>query len=210
MSEMDLRSSGDEPRVFVVDDDASVLDSIRLLLESVGLRAQTFLSASDFLETFDPDVTGCLVLDVRMPGMSGVELQNVLRERHATLPIIFLTAHGDVPMAVDAVKKGALDFIQKPFRDQDLLDRVQEAFRIHAERRRREAVRYEAEKRLTSLTPRERDVLEGVVQGKSNKRIARDLGISPRTVEIHRAHVMEKGEVSSVPELVKLVLNARE
>jgi FixJ family two-component response regulator len=199
----------DKPTVFVVDDDPGVGKSVRFLLGTVGLAAETFLSGDEFLEAYDPERSGCLVLDVRMPGMSGLDVQARLRELGSHLPIIFVTAHGDVPMAVDAVKAGAMDFIQKPFRDQDLLDKIQEALetdaRVRANRTDLEKIRG----RLESLTQREAEVLDLVVAGRPNKRIAQALGISQRTVEIHRARVMEKMEVRSVSMLVQLVMKAR-
>ncbi len=192
----------------MVDDDAAVLESLGLLLRSVGLSAQTYDSASGFLEAFDPEVPGCLVLDVRMPGMSGLELQARLQARGSKLPIIFITAHGDVPMAVKAVKAGALDFIPKPFRDQELIDKIQRALEIDAQLRAQAADRDEMARRLDSLTPREREVLEGVLAGKANKVIAHDLGVSQRTIEIHRARVMEKMQAGSLAELVQMVMRA--
>ena len=198
------------PTVFVVDDDASVLESLSLLMRSVDLDAKTFASASEFLAAHDPNRPGCLVLDVRMPGMSGLELQAELAERGSILPIIFVTAHGDVPMAVEAVKAGAADFIQKPFRDQDLLDKIQHALAENHRRRGLLAGRSAVAERITSLTPREREVMEMVVDGKANKVIAIDLGISQRTVEIHRARVMQKMEAESLSQLVQMALTARE
>jgi RNA polymerase sigma factor (sigma-70 family) len=195
-----------EPTVFVVDDDPGVADAIRLLLRSVGLPAESFLSATGFLEAYEPRRAGCLVLDVRMPGMSGLDLQARLKEMGSTLPIIFVTAHGDVPMAVDAVKAGARDFIQKPFRDQDLLDKIQEALEADAQNRAEQKDLAEIQSRLESLTPRETEVMDLVVTGMPNKNIARELGISQRTVEIHRARVMEKMQVRSVSRLVQLVM----
>ena len=194
--------------VFIVDDDAAVRDSLGLLLRSVGLASEAFASADEFLAAFDPARPGCLVLDVRMPGMSGLELQARLHERHASLPILFLTAHGDVEMAVMAVKAGAFDFVQKPFRDQDLLDKLQAALAQDTERRRRRADAADVQARIAALTPRERELLEAVVAGKADKEIAQDLGISPRTVEIHRAHVMQKMKADSVTDLVRLVMAA--
>lgn len=199
-----------EPIVYVVDDDPGVLDSIRLLLRSVGLTARTFESASAFLDAFDPDEPGCVVLDVRMPGMSGLDLQERLREMDAGLPIVFVTAHGDIPMAVQAVKAGALDFIPKPFRDQDLLDRVQHAIVVDAQQRRERQEHQGLTSRYESLSPREREVLELVVDGKANKVIAAELGISQRTVEIHRARVMQKMGAESLPDLVRLKLELDE
>jgi two-component system response regulator FixJ len=200
----------EEPTVFVVDDDPGVGDSIRLLLRSVGLPAKTFRSGNEFLKAYDPKRAGCLVLDVRMPGMSGIDLQARLQEMDSILPIIFVTAHGDVPMAVEAVKAGAVDFIQKPFRDQELLDKIQEALEADARIRSQRVDLAEIRGRLESLTPRETEVLDLVVAGKPNKNIARALGISQRTVEIHRARVMEKMEVRSVSMLVQLVMKGKE
>jgi two-component system response regulator FixJ len=200
----------DEPAVFIVDDDAAVRDSLGLLLRSVGLRHESHSSASDFLETYDPARPGCLVLDVRMPGMSGLELQEELQKRHSTLPIIFLTAHGDVPMAVAAVKAGAVDFVQKPFRDQDLIDKIHHAINQDSRIREKLADRRKILSRIDSLTPREREVMDMVVDGKANKVIAIDLGLSQRTVEIHRARVMRKMNADSVSQLVQMVMRARE
>lgn len=198
-----------EPVVFVVDDDAGVLNALRILMRSVGLPVQTYSSAADFLEDFDKGAPGCLVLDVRMPGMSGMELQQKLAEMESSIPIIFITAHGDVPMAVEAVKAGAVDFIQKPFRDQELLDKIQNAIELDAIHRANQANLDEINARIDSLTPREREVMDLVVAGKLNKVIARELGISQRTVEIHRARVMQKMQVGTVSELVQLVMKAR-
>jgi two-component system, LuxR family, response regulator FixJ len=197
------------PVVFVVDDDDAVRGSLRLLLKSVGLAAQPFGSAQDFLEHYSPDQPGCLVLDVRMPGMSGLELQQQLNVRGAVIPVIFITGHGDVPMAVEAMHHGAFDFLQKPFRDQDLIDRIQRALEkdrgYRQELRKREQIR----ERRDSLTPREQEVLELVTSGKANKVMAADLGVSQRTVEIHRARVMEKMGAASLAQLVRMVIDLR-
>jgi FixJ family two-component response regulator len=194
--------------VFVVDDDDAVRTSLRLLLKSVGLPVETFGSAQEFLDAFDADRAGCLVLDIRMPGMSGLELQQKLNEMHAIVPIVFITGHGDVPMAVEAMQHGAVDFIQKPFRDQDLIDRINQALERDRENRaglkERDAIR----RRMEQLTPREREVLDLVTQGKANKVIAGDLNASQRTVEIHRARVMEKMGASSLAHLVRMVIEA--
>ncbi|MCZ8132434.1 MAG: response regulator FixJ [Steroidobacteraceae bacterium] len=194
--------------VFVVDDDDAVRTSLRLLLKSVGLPVETHASAQEFLDAFDPDRAGCLVLDIRMPGMSGLELQQKLNDLHAIIPIVFITGHGDVPMAVEAMQHGAVDFIQKPFRDQDLIDRINQALEKDRENRaglrERDAIR----RRMEELTPREREVLELVTQGKANKVIAGDLNVSQRTVEIHRARVMEKMGASSLAHLVRMVIEA--
>jgi len=199
----------DEPLIYVVDDDAAVRDSLTLLLRAVGLTGQAFSSATEFLQNYDPEQHGCLVADIRMPGMSGLDLQDELTRLGAHIPLIFITGHGDVPMAVDAMKSGALDFIEKPFRDQDLLDRVNQAVSWDKERRTRNLETLAIRERLAALTPRETEVMERVVQGQANKVIAMDLGVSQRTVEIHRARVMEKMEVRSVAKLVHAVEAAK-
>ena len=199
-----------KPRVFVVDDDQGVRESVRILMRSIGVESEIFPSADDFLEEYDPDKSGCLVLDVRMPGMSGLELQERLMSLGSTLPIIFVTAHGDVPMAVEAVKAGALDFVQKPFRDQELIDKIHEAFAENARVRKKLLDRSRIAERIASLTPREREVLDMVVEGNANKVIAIDLRLSQRTVEIHRARVMSKMEADSVSQLVQMVMRASE
>jgi FixJ family two-component response regulator len=196
--------------VFIVDDDEAVRSSVRLLIRSVGLQAQVYASAHDFLATYDPRHPGCLLLDVRMPGMSGLELQQELNRRGATIPVVFISGHGDVPMAVEAMQQGAFDFLQKPFRDQDLLDRVQRALARDAESRSRLAARAEIKTRLATLTPRETEVLQLVTRGKANKVVGAELGVSQRTVEIHRAHVMEKMNASSLAELVRMVLDSED
>lgn len=200
--------SAADATVFIVDDDEAVRDSLRLLLRSVGLRGETFASADEFLESFDAGRPGCLLLDVRMPGMSGLQLQEKLQELKATVPIIFLTAHGDIEMAVQAVKAGAFDFIQKPFRDQDLLDKLHRAIEQDARRRRQLASLKGIRSRIESLTPRERQLLEMVVAGHANKVIASNLGISQRTVEIHRANVMKKMGADSVTDLVRMMMQS--
>jgi len=198
-----------EPRVFIVDDDPGVLDSLAFLLRTVGLRTETFGSAQEFIARGDVRAPGCLLLDVRMPMMSGLELQEKLQAIGSTLPVIFLSAHGDIPMAVKAVKSGAMDFVQKPFRDQELIDKIQSALEYDRRARASAAATSDAAARFGSLTPRERQVLEAVVAGKANKVIAADLGVSQRTVEIHRAHVMRKMQADSVARLVQMALRAR-
>jgi len=194
--------------VFVVDDDEAVRTSLRLLLKSVGLPVETFASAQEFLDQFDPSRAGCLVLDIRMPGMSGLELQQHLNDRHSIMPIVFITGHGDVPMAVEAMQAGAVDFIQKPFRDQDLIDRINRALDKDREMRSELRERDEIRRRMSQLTPREREVLELVTQVKATKVIADDLNVSQRTVEIHRARVMEKMGANSLAHLVRMVIEA--
>ena len=199
-------SSNARPTIFIVDDDAAVRDALKLLLRSVGQAVETFGSAQEFLDAYSEDRPGCLVLDIRMPGMSGLELQQKLNEKHSILPIIFITGHGDVPMAVEAMQAGAVDFIQKPFRDQDLIDRINQALEKDSANRAALGERNDIRRRLETLTPREREVLDLVVAGKANKVIAGDLNLSQRTVEIHRARVMEKMEAHSLAHLVRMVL----
>ncbi len=195
-----------EPTVFVVDDDADMLEAVAFLLNGVGLKVETYASAKAFLEAYDPLKRGCLVLDVRMPGMSGLELQERLHALESTLPIIFFSAHGDVPIAVHAIKAGAVDFLEKPFRDQELIDKVQHAIEANVRLRKELAERNRIAARIDTLTQREREVMELVVQGKTNKAIASELGLSQRTVEIHRARVMRKMQADSVSELVQMVM----
>ena len=203
-----MPSGGPEPVVFVVDDDEAVRASIAMLLESVSLKTETFASAREFLQAWAGDRPGCVVLDLRMPGLSGLELQERLLALGSRLPIIFVSGHGDVPDAVAAMRAGAVDFLRKPFRDQDLLDRIQKALELDAQRRS-EAVDVERIRgRLARLTQREREVLDRVVEGLPNKTIAQKLGVSERTVEIHRSRAMAKMEAGSLAELVKLVLRA--
>lgn len=198
-----------QPIVFVVDDDESVRGSLRYLLRSVDLECQALASATEFLAAYDPAQPGCLVLDVRMPGMSGLELQQHLNLRGATIPLIFITGHGDIPMAVDAMQHGATDFLQKPFRDQDLIDRIQRA--LEKDVRTRAALEQHASirERIATLTPRERQVLTMMTQGKANKIMAHELGLSQRTVEIHRARVMEKSGAASLAQLVRMVMDVK-
>lgn len=195
-----------EQLVYIVDDDEALRDSLVWLLESTGLKSQTFDSAEAFLAAYSPLMNGCLILDIRMPGMSGLELHDKLNAIHATLPIIFITGHGDVPMAVAALKKGAVDFIEKPFNDQDMVRLIRAALlqdmKLH-EARVQEA---DTQRRIEGLTPREREVLELIVVGRLNKQVADDLGISIKTVEVHRARVMEKMGVNSLAELVQHVI----
>jgi two-component system, LuxR family, response regulator FixJ len=195
--------------VMVVDDDTGVRNAMRALLKSVGLNSALFGSAQEFLEAYKPSQLGCLVLDIRMPGMSGLELQQQLNLRGAVIPVIFMTGHGDIPMAVEAMQHGAFDFLQKPFRDQDLLDRIQRAIAKDAELRKSLGEHERIQSHLESLTPREREVLDLMTQGKQNKVIGQELGVSPRTIEIHRARVMEKMGAHSVAELVRMMLDLK-
>ena len=194
-----------EPCVLIVDDDESVRDALSFLMTSMGLSAKTYDSAKAFLTEYDPDWPGCIVLDVRMPGMSGLALQQTLIEQKALHPVIFITGHGDIPMAVEAVKNGAMDFLTKPFRDQDLLDSINTALELDAERRSEQKRSDSVLHRIESLTQREREVLDLVVTGKANKVIATELCLSPRTVEVHRAHMMDKMQAATLADLVKLM-----
>lgn len=196
--------------VHIVDDDAAIRDSLSFLMKSVGLQHVCYESANDFLEQFDAERSGCIVLDIRMPGMSGLELQETLNGKKSITPIIFITGHGDVPMAVEAMRSGAVDFLQKPFRDQELLDRINNA--MEADREAREELKQQAtlRDRFERLTPREKEVMEHVVAGKANKVIAFDLNVSQRTVEIHRARVMEKMQAKSLAHLVRMHMGMAE
>ena len=194
----------DTPTVYIVDDDPMIRYAMQALMESVDLRYEIFASADEFLENESQHRAGCLVLDIRMPGLGGLELQDVLLARGSTLPVIFITGHGDVPMAVEAMQKGAVDFILKPFRDQELLDRVRAALMTDKQRRAELEQHASFEQRLDKLTKREREVFDLVVTGKPNKVIAFELGVSQRTVEIHRARVMEKMQARSLADLVRM------
>jgi two-component system, LuxR family, response regulator FixJ len=203
---MNQMTAGPQPIVCVVDDDEAVRSSLKLLLKSVGHRVADYATANDFLTAYRFEQPGCLVLDIRMPGMSGLELQDHLNAQGAIVPVIFISGHADVPMAVEAVQHGAFDFLQKPFRDQSLIDRVQSALERDAENRRQLRQREDLQTRFDSLTPREREVLELVAQGRANKVMAGDLGVSQRTVEIHRARVMEKMQAQSIAQLVRMMI----
>lgn len=197
-----------EPTVFVVDDEAAMRDSLKWLIESVGLSVRIYPSPEEFLLDYR-DQPGCLVLDVRMPRMSGPELHKRLLDRGVVLPVIFITAHGDVAMAVRAMKAGVFDFIEKPFNDQILLDRVQQALTQDAEARRRRTQKACTLVHLDSLTLREQEVMDRVVAGNSNKEIASDLGLSCKTVEHHRSNVMQKMQAGSLADLVQMILLVR-
>jgi FixJ family two-component response regulator len=193
-----------EPIVFVIDDDRMVRDGLRSVIKSVGLRVETFASAQEFLEAKRLDAPACLVLDVRMPGLSGLDLQKKLREAQIHLPIIFITGHGDIPMSVRAMKDGAHEFLTKPVRGQDLLDAVQKAIASDVILRKERAELNVIRARFDALTPRENDVLQLVVAGLLNKQIADELGMSELTVKTHRAHVMEKTQADSLAHLVRM------
>jgi FixJ family two-component response regulator len=199
-------SSAPDQTIYVVDDDEALRDSLIWMLESNGYRVCGMASAEEFLAGYRTDIAGCLILDVRMPGMSGLELHDKLRARHATLPIIFITGHGDVPMAVAALKKGAADFIEKPFGDKEMLALIGHCLAREREDRARLQQEADIARRLDHLTAREHEVLELIIAGRLNKQIADDLGISIKTVEVHRARVMEKMAASSLAELVQAVV----
>lgn len=193
-------------KVFIVDDDDAVRNSLRLLFKTVEIEAVTFESGDAFLHEYDADWQGCIVLDIRMPGTSGLEVQKILEERGNALPIIFITGHGDVPMAVEAMQVGAFDFVQKPFRDQELVDRVSQAMSSNQEEQESAAHRRSVVECYKDLTPREKEVMHCVVKGQANKVIAMDLEVSQRTVEIHRARVMEKMHARSLADLVRMAM----
>jgi len=196
----------DDDIVHVIDDDEAMRDSMAFLLRAENFQVQTYDSAAEFLEALPKFKPGCVVTDVRMPGMSGIELLQRLRELKVSVPVIVISGHGDVPLAVEAMKSGALDFIEKPFDDDVFLHAVRMALSAHAVDSQREAQKATINSRLESLSNREREVLEGLIAGHPNKTIAYDLGISPRTVEIYRANVMEKMQAKSLSELVRMAL----
>ena len=190
--------------VFVIDDDESIREALKSLIRSVGLSVETFASAQDFLQSRRPDVPSCLILDVRMPGLSGLDLQRDLVETNTQIPIIFITGHGDIPMSVRAMKAGAVEFLTKPFRDQDLLDAIQQALDRDRQMRSQQAGTAELRNRYHSLTPRETEVFALVVKGMLNKQIALQLGTSEITIKLHRRQVMEKMHASSLADLVRM------
>jgi RNA polymerase sigma factor (sigma-70 family) len=194
--------------VFVVDDDQAMRTSLKWLIESVGMVVESYASADDFLAHYQPGRPGCLVLDVRMPGMSGLELQEYLAGRDVHVPVVIITGHGDVPMAVRAMKGGAIDFIEKPFNDEVLLDAIRRALAREEQQREQLTECAHIQQRLASLTPREHEVMQMVTEGMSNKEIANRLGVSAKTIEAHRARVMEKMQAGSLAELVRMALMA--
>lgn len=201
-----MNQSAADASVFIIEDDDAVRDSLQMMLESVGRPVKAFASADDFLKIYSPELAGCIVLDIRMPGMNGMELQRKLNELNSILPIIFVTGHGDVPMAVEAMQQGAVDFVQKPYREQELLDKISQAMEMDEENRSGLQQRQVILDHMEELTPREKDVMKLMVEGKANKVIAIDLDISQRTVEIHRARVMEKLNANSLAHLVRMYL----
>jgi two-component system response regulator FixJ len=192
--------------VFIVDDDDAVRDSLRLLLKSSGFNSHEFSSGDEFLQAFDSAWIGCILLDIRMPGITGMEVQKRLVEQHSTLPVIFITGHGDIPMAVEAMHLGAHDFVEKPFQDEELLTCIQQAMELRRQQQDAITLKQGVQGRFETLTPREVEVMEAVVKGHANKVIAMDLDLSQRTVEIHRARVMEKMAARSLAGLVRVSL----
>ena len=198
-----------ELTVFVVDDDQAMRNSLKWLIESVGMQVETFDSAQAFLDAYYPARGGCLLVDVRMPGMSGLELQAYLTRREIGIPVIIITGHGDVSMAVKSMKVGAVDFIEKPFADEELLNSIRNALQHDQKQRALRAQRSDIAAQVAELTPREYEVMTMVTDGKSNKEIAAELGVSAKTVEVHRARMMDKMRADSLAELVRMALLAR-
>jgi FixJ family two-component response regulator len=196
--------SEEQPVVFVIDDDASVRDAIADLLQSIGVEVKTFRSAQEFLQSKRPDVPGCIVLDVRLPGASGLEFQRTLKKSNIHLPIIFISGHGDIPMSVRAMKSGAIEFLTKPLREQELLDAIQTGIERDRARRQEAKVVAELQERFDSLTPREREVLALVVTGRRNKQIAAQAKLSEMTVKVHRSQIMRKMRAKSLVDLVRM------
>ncbi|MDP6435747.1 MAG: response regulator [Gammaproteobacteria bacterium] len=194
--------------VYVVDDDAAVRDSLDLFLRAVGERVRTFESGDAFLDAYSPEWRGCILLDIQMPGTSGVDVQEKLIKMNCTMPIIFVTGNADVPMAVEAMHQGAFDFIQKPYRDDELMERISQAMEIHRQSQDEAEYCKDIQRRAATLTPREREVMQHVVSGAANKVVAMDLGLSQRTVEVHRSRVMEKMGARSLAELVRMSISA--
>jgi FixJ family two-component response regulator len=198
------------PLVYLVDDDEAVREALALLIHTVGLEVRTFYSPQAFLEAFDSEAIGCLVLDVRMPGMSGLQLQELLHERGVDLPVVIMTGHGDVNLARRAFLGGAVEFLPKPVDEQTLIDTLQRAVRAHIQSRQRQEATRQAKERLGRLSARELEVLRLMVEGQTSKQIAKQLSVSPRTIETHRAHLMEKLEADSLAALIRLYLTSLE
>jgi two-component system response regulator FixJ len=189
---------------YIIDDDEGIRDGLEMLLDSIGLHSHSFDSGTAFIKAYNEKMSGCIVLDIRMPKMSGLELQRKLKDLKCLLPIIFITGHGDIPMAVEAMRLGAIDFIRKPFNEQELIDRINEALKFDDKQHEKTQNKLNDESNLESLSHRERQVFELVADGAMNKMIAADLGISERTVEVHRSHVMEKLNVRTLAQLVRI------
>ena len=195
--------------IYIVDDDEAIRDSLNLLMQSVGLSATCFASAHAFLDGYDASKPGCLILDVRMPDMSGLDLQRILNEKQIQIPVIIITGHADVPIAVRAMKAGAMDVLEKPFNDQALLDAITNAITKSNEAFEEQNSRVKLKNRAEHLSPREREIMDLLILGKGSKKIAAQLGISPKTVDVHRIHIMEKMEVKSIVELARLVVSSK-
>jgi len=195
-----------EPTIIVVDDDPAMRDSLCWLIETIGYPVKTYASAQEFLNNYNPSLPGCMILDVRLPGMSGLQLQQKMKTEKIHLPVIIISGHGDIPMAVKAMQQGALVFLEKPFRDQELLDNIQDALEIDAVHRKQDTMTASIQEIFNTLTPREKEVMELMVKGDPNKEIAKTFGISVKTVEVHRARVMEKMRAESLPDLVHMVI----
>ncbi len=204
-----MNETQDDRIVCIVDDDEAMRDALDALLSAVGLRVETYDSAAGFLESFDSERIGCLLLDVRMPGMSGIDLQRHLSEKFGFIPILLISGHADVTMAVEAMKRGAVDFIEKPIEGGLLVERVQKCLRHDAERRREQAMRDELRSLIENLTAREREVAELIAEGLPNKTIASQLGISVKTLDVHRSHILAKLKLRTNAELVRVMLAAR-
>jgi FixJ family two-component response regulator len=207
---MSNTSLNHSPLVYLVDDDEAVCEALALLIGTVGLEVQTFASPQDFLHAFMPEAIGCLVMDIRMPGMSGLQLQELLRLRGVDLPVVIITGHGDVNLARRAFLGGAVEFLLKPIDEQTLIDTLQRAVRTHIGSRKRQEITGQAKQRLARISERELEVLRLMVEGYTSKQIAKQLSLSPRTIETHRAHLMEKLEVDSLAGLVRLYLRGLE
>jgi len=206
---MDNVKISDQPSVFIIDDEEPIRSALTLLMESVGLKAESFASAQEYLEQFDASKSGCIILDVRMPRISGLDLQARLTAEKIHPPIIIITGHGDVPMAVRAVTAGAVDFIEKPFNNQSMLDSVHRAIELDAVQRGESSRLQDIEAHYNSLTPREKEVLQYVIEGKRNKVIAFDMNISQSTVEAHRSKVMEKMTANTLSDLMRMALSLK-
>ena len=206
---MDKVKISDQPSVFIIDDEEPIRSALTLLMESVGLKAESFASAQEYLDQFDASKSGCIILDVRMPGIGGLDLQARLTAEKIHPPIIIITGHGDVPMAVRAVTAGAVDFIEKPFNNQSMLDSVHRAIELDAVQRGESSRLQDIEAHYNSLTPREKEVLQYVIEGKRNKVIAFDMNISQSTVEAHRSKVMEKMTASTLSDLMRMALSLK-
>ncbi|MGK0270246.1 MAG: two-component system response regulator FixJ [Cocleimonas sp.] len=205
MNRSDIGADLDKEQIaYIVDDDEAIRDSMSMLLETIDLPHQCFSSANEFFEYYDGSQKGCLILDISMPGMSGLELQEKLKESNSLLPIIFITGHGDIPMAVEAMRRGALDFMRKPFQEDDLIKRIQQAFDSEANTRSARDIKQLMLDKLALLTSREKQVFDLVTEGQANKSIAYDLGISERTVEVHRSQAMKKLEARTLAQLVRI------